>query len=215
MQPNVMPLTKEEFWKVYWFSPLQMVTLKNPQDYPFQFMVEMRNFVIKPGAVEKFPGTVANLYLDQMTKIMAQNDDKLTLLSDFAFRKLYYDKLIQDVESLIKEESNVPAYLKDIPDHLKVEATDETPPWQQPQAPVASDLPATNSAMTNTYDTTPAQKPGAQDGTHNPKAKAETKEFEYNGDSFKMVVDKNDKEMYFKNNKLTSAGEYQKAASMI
>lgn len=210
MQPTVMPLTKEEFWKLYWFSPLQMVTLINPKSYDFPFMVELRNFIIKAGAKEKMPGTVANLYLDQMTKIMAQDDDKLTLISDFAFRKLYYDKLIVDVESLIKEESTTPAYLKDIPDHLKLDAKDETPPWQQPNK-VENSIPETNSAMTNTYDPTPPTAPGAPQPTVTPK----TSEFEFEGIKYKMVIDKNDKTMYYKDNKLTSAVEYSKAASML
>lgn len=215
MQPTVMPLTKEEFWKVYWFSPLQMVELRNPQKYDFQFMVELRNFVVKAGAVEKFPGTVANLYLDQMAKIQAQDDDKLNLLSDFAFRKLYYDKLIVNVESLIKEESTGPAYLKDIPEHLKVAATDETPPWQLPDAKVESSIPETNTAMTNTYDTTPPTKPGSVDATLNPKAKAETKEFELNGLTFKSVTDNEGVVTFFKNDIAISEGDYSKAASMI
>lgn len=211
---HVTPITKEDFWKTYWFSPLQMVTLINPQSYDFPFMVELRNFVIKAGRKEKMPGTVANVYLNLMVGIMAQDDDKMTLLSDFTFKAMYYNKLILDVESLIQENDPLPAYLKDVPEHLKTSVTDETPPWQQADR-VANSVPETNSDMTNTYDTTPPAKPGAVNATLNPKAKAETKEFELNGLTFKSVTDKDGVTTFFKNDVEIKEADYSKAASMI
>lgn len=247
-QPQqVTPITKEEFNKMYWFSPLQMVTLINPQKYDFPFMVELRNFVIKAGRQEKMPGTVANVYLNLMTGIMAQDDDKMTLLSDYTFKGMYYNKLIKDVESLIKENDPLPAYLKDVPEHLKTSVTDETPPWQQPNR-IESSVPDTNSDMTNTYDTTPPAKPGSVDGIYRPiqegtpvvfdeigkaiplntpegrevedrrkaqKVKAETKEFELNGLTFKSVTDKDGVTTFFKNDVEIKEADYSKAASMI
>lgn len=202
---QVMPMTKKEFNEVYWFSPLQMVTLINPQAYDFPFMVELRNFVIKAGSKEKMPGTVANVYLNQMTRIMAQDEDKMQFLSDYALMRQYYDKLIVDVESLIHETSSVPAYLQQVPNHMKVEAPSETPPWQ---APAESAIPKTNSQMTNTWgkqeDVTPAKQ-----------VEEKTKEFELEGAKYKMTIDKNDKEMFFKDGVRINAADYSKAASML
>lgn len=206
--PTVMPMTKEEFWANYWFSPLQMVTLINPKAYDYKFMVENRNFIIKAGANEKMPGTVANVYLSQMTRIMAQDDDKMSFLSDFALMRQYYDGLIKDVESLIAEDHSMPAYLSSVPAHMKVEPESETPPWQQPQA-VKNAIPETNSDMTNTYD------PKLNDTRPTAKPKAESKEFTHNGETYKMTVDKNDKEAYFKSGTRISAAEYAKIASML
>lgn len=200
MQPSVTPLTKEEFNQQFWFTPLQMITVKNPLKTDFQFMVELRHFVIKAGAVDKVPGTVANLYLDQMTKILAQNDDKLGLLSDFTFRSQYYKSLIKDVESLIQEHNPLPAYLQHVPDHIKAETPDDTPPWEHKNEQVPSAIPVPNSDMRNTVD---------------PPAEPVEKEFEHDGVKFRMTVNKAGQKMFYKGNKLTSEAEYSKVASMI
>lgn len=131
----MQPLTKKEFWDKYWFTPLQMVTIVNPKETDYPFMVEMRSFVIKAGATEQMPGTVANVYLSQMTKILAQDDEKMEHLSDFQLMKVYYDKLIVDVKSLMPEANTVPSYLKDVSETMKADAP-ETPPWQQPEEEV-------------------------------------------------------------------------------
>ena len=191
---TIMPMTKDEFWKTYWFSPYHTVTLVNPK-YDYKFMVEGRNFFIKAGATEPLPGTVANVYLSQMTRIMAQDDDKMQHLSDFALMRQYYDQLIVDVVSSIKEVDNTPAYLSNVPEHVKTEAASETPPWQQP----AQTQPETPPA--------PVEPPKEVEPT--------TKEFEHEGVKYKMTVDKNDKETFFKNGVRISAADYSKAASMI
>jgi hypothetical protein len=190
---TIMPMTKDEFWKTYWFSPLQMVTLVNPK-YDYTFMVEGRNFFIKSGATEKLPGTVANVYLSQMSRIMAQDDDKMQYLSDFALMRQYYDKLIVDVENMVKEVSNTPAYLSDVPAHVRASDAPETPPWQQPAAPQAPVTP-------------PVELPKEAEPT--------TKEFELEGSKFRMTIDKNDKETYFKDGRRVDASTYAKAASMV
>lgn len=183
---QVMPMTKDEFWKVYWFSPLQMVTLVNPK-YDYRFMVEGRNFFIKAGATEKMPGTVANVYLSQMTRIMAQDDDKMSFLSDFALMRQYYDKLIVDVENLIAEDRSQPAYLSNVPESMKGTGESETPPWQ------------------------------AEKTVETPKHPKEesTKEFELEGAKYKMTIDRNDKELFFRDGKRVDAAAYSKAASML
>lgn len=213
MNPDIRhntPLTKKEFWDKYWFSPLQMVTLVNPKTEAYNFMVEMRHFVIKPGATEQMPGTVANVYLSQMTRIMAQDDDRMEFLSDFNLMKLYYDKLIMDVKDMMQTANNVPAYLSKMPESMKGDAP-ETPPWQ---APVESTIPETNSQMKNTWEA--PKTPVTQANSDNaPAPKETTKEFEYEGAKYKMTVDRNDKEMFFKNGTRINAADYAKAASML
>lgn len=211
---QVMPMTKEEFWKVYWFSPLQMVTVINPKGYDYPFMVEGRKYMIKAGVKEKVPGTIANVYLSQMTRIQAQDDDKMNFLSDFALMRQYYDKFIVTVENLMSETNSAPAYLNNTPDHMKVSNTPETPPWD---APAKSAISETNSDMSNTWgkqEETPVKQAPAPVTT--PKTVEEsTKEFEFEDAKYKMTVDKNDKEMFFKNGTRISAADYSKAASML
>lgn len=203
-QTTVMPTTKEDFWKLYWFTPYQLVTLINPKSYDYKFMVEMRNFVVKAGTKEKLPGTVANVYLSQMTRIMAQDDDKTSFLSDFALMKQYYDKLIVGVDSLVSEVDSTPAYLQQVPESARGEAAPELPPWQTPEP---SAIPETNSEMKNTYN---PEKVIAK-----VPAKPSEKEFDLNGQKFKMTIDKNDKETYFRDGTRISAADYNKAASML
>lgn len=208
MQPNsIMPKTKDEFWRVYWFSPLQMITLVNPKPYDFPFMFELRNFVIKAGANERLPGTVANLYLSQMTRIMAQDDGKMEHLSDFALMENYYKTLIVDVENMVKDIDNTPAYLKDMPEHMAV-TPDETPPWQQPVAePVVSAIPETNSDMKNTV-------PSKNEKVVAPKEKT-TKGFTYDGKNYSMTVDVDGSKSFTKDSTTIDEATYSKAASML
>lgn len=126
-------LTLEDWHNQYWFTPMHMVEVINPawaregdnfvsKDYPF--MVEMRHFIIKAGESKPFPGVIANVYLDQVSRLLAQNDDKLGYMGDPNLRRLYYDKLIVAVTNLAPEADATPAYLK--PTNAV-----ETPPWKQ------------------------------------------------------------------------------------
>lgn len=201
LSQSTAPLTKKQFNDTYWFSPLQMITVSNPKAEDYRFMVEMRHFIIKAGATESFPGTVANVYLSQMTRILAQDDDRMELLSDINLMKFYYDSLIADVTSLIQEDRSVPDYMRNVPKHTIDTNTNETPPWQQnapvappvaPEAPVAPPMP-------------PKPK----------KPEAGTKEFEYNGLKFKAVTDKEGVTTFFKNDVEIDEPSYAKAASML
>lgn len=205
MNPQILPQTKEEFYKLYWFTPLQLVTLVNPKEYDYPFMVEMRHFIIGAGKTEIVPGNIANIYLSQMTRIMAQDDDRMEFLSDYALMKRYFDQLIVDVKSLVNDVDTTPAYMKDVPEHMKVSGESETPPWQQP----TSTLPEHNSTMSDRW-TPPEPKT-------EPKApvKDETKEFDLNSIKYKAVIKKTGGSMYYKDGKLTSSAEYQKAASLL
>lgn len=186
MNPQLM--TKQEFYDKYWFSPLQMVTLINPKAEDYRFMVEMRPLVIRAGVKEEMPGTVANVYLNQMTRIMAQDDDKMQFLSDFNLMKVYYDKLIVDVKNLMPEANLQPTYLQHVPERMK-ENIPETPPWTAATAPLSNEL---------------REKPAEG-----------TKEFELNGLTFKSVTDPDGKTEFFKNNTSISEADYAKAASMV
>lgn len=206
---TVMPMTKEEFWKIYYFTPFQMVTVTNPKPYDYKFMVELRNFSIRSGVKEKVPGTIANVYLSQMTRIMAQDDDKMQFLSDFALMRTYYDKLIIEVENVLKEVNNTPAYLADVPSHMRVADTNDTPPWQ---APAKNAIPENDSGLKNTW--------GKQDEkvvVETPIAEevSDVKEFEYEGSKFKMVIDKNDTAIFYRDGRRVSTTDFQKAASML
>jgi hypothetical protein len=199
MAQNVF--SKDDFNKKYWFNTLQMVTVINPLTYDWPFMVEMRHFIVKAGSHESFPGVIANVYLDQMSKILAQDDDKLGFMADPALKKLYYDKLIVSVESLVHEHDNTPAYLKDVSQSARLNAPDETPPWERasevsPPTPPPAPL-----------EPTPEIKPDVPiEGT---------KSFELNGLTFRQVTDKAGKTTFFKNDIEIDEADYARAASMI
>lgn len=248
-------IDKEAFSKKYWFTSLQMVEVINPawlkdgdgfivQDYPF--MVEMRHFIIKAGGREKFPGVIANVYLDQMTKILAQNEGKLEFMADPNLMRVYYDKLIVDVENLAPEYNPVPAYLRDVAPSGVGQAKDETPPWQQnmeqarsampdnaPQVdPRVTQLETKVNGMSSVMDAI-AAKLGVGEETApaaaiqppepvitapdfvRPPAQPEERQFDFQDATYKMTIDKNGDEMFFKDGRRVSAADYQKAASMI
>lgn len=213
---NTMPMTKEEFWKLYWFSPLQLVTLVNPKSYDYPFMFENRNFIIRRGSKEVLPGTVANLYLSQMSRIMAQDDDKLHFMSDFALMKNYYDELIVTVKSTVQDIDNTPAYLKDMPAHMHADGAPEVPPWQQPPVSASPFVPETNSNMKNALDSPqePAESPTP------PKAKRSkpqegTKSFDYEGAKYESITDSEGLTLFSKDGAEISESDYSKAASML
>lgn len=105
-------LSTKDFNDKYWYTPLQMVTVINPTDRDFPFMVEMRNYMIRAGATERFPGVIANVYLEQMAGIMAQDDDNFGHMSDPTLKAQYYEKLIVDIESLVEDYNPTPEYLQ-------------------------------------------------------------------------------------------------------
>lgn len=187
---------KAAFNAKYWFNTLQMVTVVNPLEEDWPFMVEMRHYIIKKGAKERFPGVIANVYLDQMSKILAQHDEQLGNMADPELKKLYYDKLIVSVDSLVQEHDNRPAYLQHVAPEAMLEAPNEVAPWEQasaiPAPPVTSPEPPKNP-----------KKPDAG-----------TKSFELNGLTFKMITDEAGGSTFFKNDKPIDEASYAKAASM-
>lgn len=109
----------------YWHNSTKLVTVVNPrnEDYRFQAvietgysmetgkpMIEPRQYIVKAGGKERFPGPIANMYLDQMSKILAQEDKKIERMIDFALKAEYYDKLIVSVEDLLTQSHTYPQY---------------------------------------------------------------------------------------------------------
>lgn len=205
------PITPNEFQSKYWFSNEQLVTVLNPKSEDFPFMVEMRNFMIKAGRSEKFPGFIANVYLNLMSKILAQDEDRLELMSDPNLMRHYFDRLIVTVESLVKEHNPLPDYMTNVPKHTIVEADNDTPPWQQDNIEPAGAV----TPVAPPPPQTPLEPQPKEEEPVVAKAEPTTKEFELDGSKYKMVVNKSGNEMYYKNGKMTSASDYAKAASML
>lgn len=217
---NKIGITKSDFHKLYWFSPLQMIEVINPawaavegggfisKDY--QFTVEMRHYIILAGKTERFPGIIANVYLDAMARIIAQNEDRLGFIGDPNLKREYYDKLIVAVDNLAPEYDAGPAYLRNVTPASTVQPKDERPPWDPSLGERATDVapnapePMPNIPPPRVPETQPA-KP----------AKDETREFELEGSKYKMIISKAGKSMFYKNGNLTSEAEYAKAASML
>lgn len=199
---NTMPTTKADFWKKWWFTPYDMVQVVNPKPEDYHFMVELRPFVIKAGTSEKMPGTVANVYLSQMSRILAQDEDKMQHMSDFLLMEAYYKRLVVTTESLIKEDTSVPAYLQNVPLSMQPTGAAETPPWEE-ASKVAQTVPepvvSQSSAPAPIIETVEESE----------------REFKLNNDSFKYITRKDGRKMYYKNGQLTNEAEYSKAASML
>jgi hypothetical protein len=203
-----IPLSpKEEFNRDYWFNSLQMITVINPKPIDWPFMVEMRHFIIKAGAQERFPGVIANVYLDQMTKILAQDDENLGYMADPVMKKVYYDKLIVNVESLINEiDKSIPEYMKNVSPTTLGQAAEKAP-WDNSQGERASEI--------VTAPIAPPATPEPPKAPDTAPVKEETKEFELEGSKYKMIIAKDGRRMYYMNGGLTSEATYAKAASML
>jgi hypothetical protein len=122
------PFEEANFWQKYRYDHLKMVTVINPltEDYDFQCVVEAgvdmatgkmnseaRQYRVKAGGTERFPGPIANIYLDQICRIVAQNEDKFRHLMDWALRAKYYDRLVVDVEDLVSTYQPFSNYLQE------------------------------------------------------------------------------------------------------
>lgn len=203
--PGQQNITKDEWRQKYWFNSLQMVTVVNPTKDAWPFMVEMRHYNIEAGANERFPGIIANVYLDQMSKILAQNDDRLGFMADPNLMKIYYDKLIIDVEDLIQQASSIPAY-------LRMPAQPQTPsaeraPWDASVGERATDV-APNPTVAPSFPEAKAPEPVKP-------VEPQERSFEQDGNKYKMVVGKDGRKMYYKGSQLTSASEFNRAASLL
>lgn len=107
---------EKDFIAKYAHDITKRVTVVNPtqKDFEFQHVLqagidvatgkmkdEARTYRVPAGGKERFPGPVADHYLDQMSKIIAQDDGQIQHMIDWNLRGRYYDQLIVDVEDLI------------------------------------------------------------------------------------------------------------------
>jgi hypothetical protein len=127
MQPLETPTIYDEqaFVAKYWHPNTEVVTVLNPtkNDYIFQATVdaavdmktgrprpEQRQYQVKAGGSERFPGSIANMYLDQMSRQLAQTEERLDRMVDWTERSKYYDQLTADTEDLIASYVPNPIY---------------------------------------------------------------------------------------------------------
>lgn len=209
--PGIPHMNVEDFHTTYWFNSLQMVEVINPLSYDWPFMVEGRHFIIKSGAKERFPGIIANIYLDQVSKILAQDDDKLAYMADPNLKKIYYDKLIIHVEDLMSQVQQVPAYMRDVNPATIAQPPSEKAPWDTSLGERASDLPLPPPPTPEYLQ--PAPPVAVPEPAKEPEET--TKSFELGEDKYKFVTRKDGHKMYYKNGALTNVAEYNRAASLL
>jgi hypothetical protein len=131
-----------DFNAKYWYKNTQLVTVVNPrsEDFVFQSTVETgvnpstgrnesetRKYIVKAGSKQRFPGTITNMYLDQMSKLVAQDDNKITNLIDFSVKAKYYDDLTVSVEDLIRGYEPMPEFLEGQVNEVATAKVEEKP----------------------------------------------------------------------------------------
>lgn len=146
-------MEEADFIKKYWHPNSEIVTVVNPrsEDYLFQATIETgvdtstgrmhseaRHYKVAAGGTERFPGPIANMFLDQMSKLVAQDDDKIQFMIDFSLRAQYYDQLTVAVEDLTKGYQPFPEYLESSTEAAKP-AVVEQPFAAAPEAPAAAE----------------------------------------------------------------------------
>jgi hypothetical protein len=111
---------EKAFLEKYGFTNFQTVTVANPtaEDHQFQVMIEVgvdratgkmrseaKTYVVKAGGHERFPGVIAGMYLDQMSKKIAQGmKEGLAAIVNWNSRSKIYDDLIVDVDDLLNRQ---------------------------------------------------------------------------------------------------------------
>lgn len=118
-------MDEQAFTDKYWKKNTEIVEVLNPRtvDYVFQATVdtgidvstgrmkaEARRYMVKAGGSERFPGPIANMYLDQMSRILAQEDNRFDRMIDPSERAKYYDQLIVGTDDLISSYNELPQY---------------------------------------------------------------------------------------------------------
>lgn len=116
-------LDEKSFQDKYWFDNYVHITVLNPtiKDFVFQMMIqtgmdrdkgkpreESRTFRVPAGGRERFVGSVANLYLDKMSKLLAQQEENFGSIADWNARAKYYDDLIADRDDPFADQAFVP-----------------------------------------------------------------------------------------------------------
>lgn len=143
MQPLETPKVYDEmaFTAKYWHPNTEIVTVLNPttENYIFQATVdaavdmrtgrprpEARQYGVQAGGSERFPGSIANMYLDQMSRKLAQDENRLDRMVDFSERAKYYDQLTVDTEDLIASYVPNPAFTPQLEKTVET-STEEVP----------------------------------------------------------------------------------------
>lgn len=140
MQPETL-FDEQAFWAKYQHPNSEVVTVVNPtsSDYVFQATVdaamdvrtgrprsEARQYMVPKGGSQRFPGSIANMYLDQMSRQLAGEENRLDRMVDWTERAKYYDQLTADTEDLIASYTPNPAYVDDN-QHVATDVEAEVP----------------------------------------------------------------------------------------
>lgn len=204
IEPPQQNLTQEDWNKAYWFNSLQMVTVMNHKADDYTFSVVGRHFMVPGnGGHAEYPGEIANIYLDQMSKILAQDDERLEYMSDPNLMRIYYDKLIVDVRSLVQEVAQRPAYAQ-----APQQPQQEKAPWDAAMGERATDIATTLPPPPAPSFPNPA--PAKQ-----PEEAPKERTFDQGGNTYKLIIGKDGRKMHYKDAQLTSAAEFNKAASLL
>lgn len=204
-------LSNDDWIRKYWFNSYQKVTVRNPKHEDYVFMQEMRHYKVPADGIERFIGPVANRFLDLMSRIIAQDEGNLGFMADPNLKRIYYDKLIVKVDNEDNSINVGPAYMANMGRPAQAQPM-ERAPWDAALGERATDI------MPNATPIPPQmpEMPVAQSPTAPAEApKAETRQFELEGATYKMVVNAKGQKMHYRDSKMISAADYNKAASML
>lgn len=141
------PLTNEQFIKMYWFTGEQRVTVINPTNKDFVFMHNQRHYVVRAESQEELMGPMANQYLDQMGRLLAQQQDMLGHWGDVNLRRQYLDQLIAKIEDMNPPAINMTPWRREIPAQPMRVTADEPAPWEEGHGERAADVRRAGMAM--------------------------------------------------------------------
>lgn len=119
-------MDEQQFLEQYDFNNFQVVDVKNPTDKDYNLIITMevgfdhaakrmktekRTYIIKAGSHERLPGVVARKYLDEMSKLLSQQEKKFGMFVDYNTRAEYYERLIvpEGIEDRINDYTPVPS----------------------------------------------------------------------------------------------------------
>jgi hypothetical protein len=168
-------MEEKDFHEKYWFDNMKIITVVNPltEEYKLNTVVvvgidvatgkqreESRTYRVPAGGHERFPGSIANQYLDQVSRLVAQNDGQFANFIDFRLRAQYYDDLIVKVEDILNSYQPYPDYLR------KEENVEPAAPAEQPFAQLTEENNNGNDTTGATGVGTPAQA-GSGEVAHN------------------------------------------------
>lgn len=199
-QPQTPITTEEEFNRKFWYTPEQIVVVRNPLKVPFDFTVENRRYRVEAGKEQTLTGFIANVYLDQLSRIIAQNENKFEHMIDPALRAQYYDRLIVSFQDV------VPVY-NEIPDYLQSNAMvdNDAQPFahlaNKPAEPVVPPAPF-------------APEEVAIEDTVTEPTLPEDKQFEYDGHVYELRHIE-EQPVYTRDSQPIDDNEFYKAASML